>query len=176
MIFCLRLITLFCTFAAAKRIALVAKLADAPDLGSGDFGRVGSSPIRRTGKEQSRGLLFIFFQILCFVWSLPIIKFIHFDCWVPLCYVAVGKSATIPCTKQNRHQQSGGDITDTPWHVPTRDNATPSKSVGTCRGTSGTARRCNIAGNKGVIADMPRHVPTRDGRIPTAKCRDVPWG
>ena len=28
--------------------ALVAKLVDAPDLGSGDFGRVGSSPIRRT--------------------------------------------------------------------------------------------------------------------------------
>ena len=28
--------------------ALGAKLADAPDLGSGDFGRVGSSPIRRT--------------------------------------------------------------------------------------------------------------------------------
>ena len=34
------------TFAKAK--ALVAKLVDAPDLGSGDFGRVGSSPIRRT--------------------------------------------------------------------------------------------------------------------------------
>ena len=29
-------------------LALVAKLVDAPDLGSGDFGRVGSSPIRRT--------------------------------------------------------------------------------------------------------------------------------
>ena len=28
--------------------ALVAKLVDAPDLGSGGFGRVGSSPIRRT--------------------------------------------------------------------------------------------------------------------------------
>ena len=54
MIFCLRLITLFCTFAAAKRIALVAKLADAPDLGSGDSGRVGSSPIRRTGEGVSK--------------------------------------------------------------------------------------------------------------------------
>ena len=30
------------------RIALVAKLVDAPDLGSGGSGRVGSSPIRRT--------------------------------------------------------------------------------------------------------------------------------
>ena len=29
----------------------MAKLVDAPDLGSGDFGRVGSSPIRRTKEE-----------------------------------------------------------------------------------------------------------------------------
>ena len=34
--------------AFAKTIALVAKLVDAPDLGSGVVIRVGSSPIRRT--------------------------------------------------------------------------------------------------------------------------------
>ena len=32
----------------SAQTALVAKLVDAPDLGSGGFGRVGSSPIRRT--------------------------------------------------------------------------------------------------------------------------------
>ena len=37
--------------------ALVAKLVDAPDLGSGDFGRVGSSPIRRTLIQQTRPLI-----------------------------------------------------------------------------------------------------------------------
>ena len=31
----------------------MAKLVDAPDLGSGDFGRVGSSPIRRTVQASS---------------------------------------------------------------------------------------------------------------------------
>ena len=48
---------LFLCFALAlhylcARIALVAKLVDAPDLGSGGSGRVGSSPIRRTQKKQ----------------------------------------------------------------------------------------------------------------------------
>ena len=37
--------------------APVAKLVDAPDLGSGDFGRVGSSPIRRTLIQQTRPLI-----------------------------------------------------------------------------------------------------------------------
>ena len=34
--------------------ALVAKLVDAPDLGSGGFGRVGSSPIRRTAVHSQK--------------------------------------------------------------------------------------------------------------------------
>ena len=34
--------------------ALVAKLVDAPDLGSGVARRVGSSPIRRTMRQKSR--------------------------------------------------------------------------------------------------------------------------
>ena len=38
-------------------LALVAKLVDAPDLGSGDFGRVGSSPIRRTFSIRRKILL-----------------------------------------------------------------------------------------------------------------------
>ena len=49
-------------FAAENRgtIALVAKLVDAPDLGSGVAIRVGSSPIRRTEKRRGFPLLFIF--------------------------------------------------------------------------------------------------------------------
>ena len=39
-----------CTFAAAN--ALVAELADAPDLGSGVARREGSSPFRRTEREE----------------------------------------------------------------------------------------------------------------------------
>ena len=39
------------------------------------------------------------------------------------------------------------------------------KTVGTCRGTSGTARRCETACNEGVITDMPRHVPTVGRRL-----------
>ena len=41
-----------------RRHALVAELVDAPDLGSGGSGRVGSSPIRRTKnnpRNQSNG-------------------------------------------------------------------------------------------------------------------------
>ena len=54
-------------FTFATRKALVAKLVDAPDLGSGVARRVGSSPIRRTktqqsltatSKDGSQGLLF----------------------------------------------------------------------------------------------------------------------
>ena len=47
-------------FAAENRgtIALVAKLVDAPDLGSGVAIRVGSSPIRRTKKERKKFLSF----------------------------------------------------------------------------------------------------------------------
>ncbi len=41
--------------------APVAKLVDALDLGSRNASCVGSSPIRRTNKEQS-GLLFVFFK------------------------------------------------------------------------------------------------------------------
>ena len=41
----------------ASTNAPVAKLVDAPDLGSGDFGRVGSSPIRRTLIQQTRPLI-----------------------------------------------------------------------------------------------------------------------
>ena len=40
-------------FTFATRKALVAKLVDAPDLGSGVARRVGSSPIRRTHIQQS---------------------------------------------------------------------------------------------------------------------------
>ena len=49
-------------FAAENRgtIALVAKLVDAPDLGSGVAIRVGSSPIRRTERgEKAISLLFL---------------------------------------------------------------------------------------------------------------------
>ena len=60
----------FCT-AFAKTIALVAKLVDAPDLGSGVVIRVGSSPIRRT-MGQKRNFrenfpLFLFRNLLIFV-------------------------------------------------------------------------------------------------------------
>ena len=34
-------------------LALVAELVDAPDLGSGGLGRVGSSPIRRTKESRN---------------------------------------------------------------------------------------------------------------------------
>ena len=45
---------LFCNFAPANKRshALVVKLVDTLDLGSGAFGRVGSSPIRRTHQYQ----------------------------------------------------------------------------------------------------------------------------
>ena len=69
---------------------------------------------------------------------------------------------------------------DVPWHVRNRPslrngvqygcyrgrhmwrpymgrNSRP-KTVGTCRGTSETARRCEMACNEGVIADMPHVV------------------
>ena len=60
-------------FAAENRgtIALVAKLVDAPDLGSGVAIRVGSSPIRRTREIEKNGgnfgrffLLFVFNGII----------------------------------------------------------------------------------------------------------------
>ena len=44
----------------------MAKLVDAPDLGSGDFGRVGSSPIRRTegkAKYLNRRYLAFYLQL-----------------------------------------------------------------------------------------------------------------
>ena len=42
------------------KIALVAKLVDAPDLGSGVVIRVGSSPIRRTERIREEILSFFF--------------------------------------------------------------------------------------------------------------------
>ena len=56
-----------------------------------------------------------------------------------------------------------GVIADATCGVPTWGGIQDRKTVGTCRGTSGIARRCETACNEGVIADMPRHVPTWGG-------------
>ena len=45
-----------------------------------------------------------------------------------------------------------------PHVAPTWGGIQDRKTVGTCRGTSGTARRCETACNEGVIADMPHVV------------------
>ena len=53
---------LFCNFAPANKRshALVVKLVDTPDLGSGASRRVGSSPIRRTKKKRAVVRFFLF--------------------------------------------------------------------------------------------------------------------
>lgn len=51
------------------KIALVAKLVDAPDLGSGVAIRVGSSPIRRTETKEASLSSFFVLSILGFVWG-----------------------------------------------------------------------------------------------------------
>ncbi len=64
--------SLYTIFAAVT--ALVAKLVDAPDLGSGGFGRVGSSPIRRTKKRKTNTLKFILYVVFLFYFSQPTVN------------------------------------------------------------------------------------------------------